>query len=1006
MKKILSIFTVLAVILSCVAAVLPTAIVFAAEGKALTNLYDDNYYSFHGSSTRSYDFDTENKKITVDGILKSMINYTDDMTDFDASVTMQGNAKGAIYAGFAFHLNKDDFKTAQFNTEGYSVIVKCNSETNNYKDVKIIIRYVTDGKIKNSEIVKSYANVYSGQDMSRKFKFELKVDDTDFTMNLYDAKTNEAIFKGLSYPLDNRASKPDSGVYKSGNLAIISNGIHTFTDFNATSYGNMANIPPDESAGGPEPIDPIEEKYGVFGSVITDSDNYSTASTAVSRGLLNNTENTTDFSADMTIKADETGNVKAGIIFRVKSAGVGKDDMEGYALILQKVTTGVAAGNLRIFLYKYGAKDGTNVYMGDFGFSEEKITIGAGQEFGVHLNVVGNRAEAYFFDINDAELKSDVLSVNLNDSTGNSKEDPSIYYEKGSVGFYLANGSVKAVDFAVKAAEDMGGNGGGSELPVVGTPAVDNKIGSAVKGNATVVSNVKESNIAAPTVGDLAKYAANFDNYTYYSSSTSNKFLRTDEGITSTSAGTKRAILDGVTVKGFHATATMKISSEGTLRSGIVFRVNNIEKSIDENGTLPANNIEGYAAVLYKTPGTTNNYARVVLCIYKYGVRNDTHQYLGTVASKASEIPLTGCEKNITDAAGKELTIDVNVIDDQLTAYFYNTNNPSLKSETLVTELTDETDSEKSTPSLKGVHYKSGAIGLTATDYVTFTNFTVSEPIYPSNEVGNLALLDSYTLYGSGAMQEGEYITSNSSGTKKLIVNNLTVTDFTASVDMTIDPNGNLKSGFFFRVNEVANAADSQTGWAIVVTRNYATNGENNPNRIDIVLFKWGYNNGKLSYLGEVAREVYKSGSSFVDGKMAGEELTFVVRVKGAALDATLYHKSAPTNKPVTFSTNLKFAGDKEKGEVAYFESGSIGLYLGNSVSDPVNYNRVRNFHIDDGSGVLVKNVTKGGIAKLKGVLPITGEGAVVTVMAMVFVVALGALVGLYVYNRRGKREN
>ena len=66
------------------------------------------------------------------------------------------------------------------------------------------------------------------------------------------------------------------------------------------------------------------------------------------------------------------GNVKAGIVFRVKSVGVSKDDMQGYSLILQKVTTGAAAGNLRVFLYKYGAKNGTNVYMGDFGFSEEK----------------------------------------------------------------------------------------------------------------------------------------------------------------------------------------------------------------------------------------------------------------------------------------------------------------------------------------------------------------------------------------------------------------------------------------------------------------------------------------------------------------------------------------------------------------------------------------------------------------------------------------------------------
>ena len=303
----------------------------------------------------------------------------------------------------------------------------------------------------------------------------------------------------------------------------------------------------------------------------------------------------------------------------------------------------------------------------------------------------------------------------------------------------------------------------------------------------------------------------------------------------------------------------------------------------------------------------------------------------------------------------------------------------------------------------KGVYYKNGAIGLTATNQAVITKFVVGEPNYPSTDVGDLSNLESYTIYGSGAMQEGEYITSNSSGTKKLIVNNLTVTDFKASLDMTIDPNGNLKTGLFFRVNEVGNGADAQTGWALVATRNYATNGETNPNRIDIVLFKWGYANGKLSYLGEVSREVYKSGNSFVDGKMPGEELTFVVQVKGAAIDATLYQKSNPENKPITFSTNLKFAGKNEKEEVAYFESGGIGLYLGNSVSDPVNYNQVRNFHIDDGSGVEVKeNYIALAKTRILGI-PVTGESVLITVAFAVLAISLGVFVVISAYKKRVK---
>ena len=671
--------------------------------------------------------------------------------------------------------------------------------------------------------------------------------------------------------------------------------------------------------------------------------------------------------------------------------------MEGYALILQKTTSGP-----KLYLYKYGYNNGTLAYLGRIAYIEDSsIAITEGAEYIIHANVVGDKVVAYFYNKANASKTSKVLSASLKTNTDNenkgSVSTAGTYYSEGGVGFHAASGYVDALNFTVKAPEEISSENKG------GIPAQDNSKGSAVKGQVTMVSGVTGTEY---TAGSLAEYAADFDNYTYYSSSTSNKFLRIDDGIISDTTGTKRAILDGVTVKGFHAAATMRISSEGTLRSGIIFRVNDIEKSAADDGVVGSNDIEGYAAILYKTPGTTDSHARVVLCIYKYGIVKGKYTYLGTVASKASEVPLKGYEKDITAAAGQELTIHVNVIGDQVTAYYYNAKDPSLKSEELVADLNDETDLETSTPSLKGVHYDSGAIGLTAQNYVTFTNFTVGEPNYPSTDVGDLSELDSYTIYGSGVTKEGEYFVANSSGTKKMIVNNLTVTDFKASVDMTIDNNGNLKAGFFLRVNEIGNGADAQTGYAIIVSRNYSTLGETNPNRIDIVIFKWGYQNGKLAYLGEVAREAYKSGATFMDGKMAGEELTFVVSVKGAAIDATLYKKGEENNKPATFSTNLKFAASKEKEEVAYFESGSVGLYLGNSVSDPLNTTKLRNFRIDDGSGIEIKATGKTGIAGLlSGVSPMTGEGMLIMIISAIFVTSTVVLFGSYYYGKRGKRE-
>ena len=141
-----------------------------------------------------------------------------------------------------------------------------------------------------------------------------------------------------------------------------------------------------------------------------------------------------------------------------------------------------------------------------------------------------------------------------------------------------------------------------------------------------------------------------------------------------------------------------------------------------------------------------------------------------------------------------------------------------------------------------------------------------------------------------------------------------------------------------------------------------------------------------------------------MDGKMAGEELTFVVSVKGAAIDATLYKKSDKSNKPATFSANLKFAAGKEKNGAVYYESGAIGLY---SVSDPLNTTKLRNFHIDDGSGVEVKISALGKLASAFGLSPTTGEGMVVLLAGAVLLISAVSAVWFGILEKTGqKREN
>lgn len=1000
MKKIIAIFT--AILLIC--SVIVPATVIAEPNITLPGLYHEKFYKVHGNKGYNVTFDPENETITSsNNQTKSLVNYSQDMTSFDSTVTIQGNTLGNIYAGISFHVQDSNFTAGTFNSSGYSVIVKRNSETG-YNTAKVIVRYTTGGSSKkeiSKDIVK---NLPTDKDI--KLRLDVSVTDTNFVAKLYK---EDGTYLGSTdtFNLDATAIYAGTKYYPSGGFALITNGVNIFSKLSVTAHSAMANIPnPEDIPGGDVgggSSDVLLEKYDVYGETVTDNNNFTTATSSIARGLLKNGSKA-NFSADLKLRVNDKKTVKAGIIFRVQSAGASTDDMQGYSLIVDTTKD----SSVRLYLYKYGDVNGTNKYLGRIGdfVTAPNISLTAGKELILHINVVDNVVESYVYDASNSSLKSDVLTYSLNNLTDSESKGTyntgKTYYADGKIGFYVAKDSlVNAMAFTVGDAQKIEGDVGITG----GVPAVDTTTGGAVQSGSNTVGNVNGSNIAAPTVSTLNQYAADFDNYTLYSSSTSSRFVLTDAGLSSKTTGAKRAMLDGVTVKGFHSTVTMRIDEEGTLRSGMVFRVNNIEKGLAENGTLASNDIEGYAVILYKTPGNTDDHARVVICVYKYGIIKGKYTYLGTVASKASTVPLTGYSKKVSDAAGQILTLDVNLIEDELTAYFYNNSDPSLKSEKLFTNLKSTTDIEKGTPSLSGIHYDRGAIGLTATDYVTFINFTLEEPLRESVEVGDLSNLDSYTIYGSGVKQEGEYITSNSSGTKKVIVNNLTVKDFKASMDMTIDPNGNLKTGIFFRVNELGNGADDQTGYAIIVTRNYSTNGEKNPNRIDIVLFKWGYQNKKLTYLGEVSREVYKSGASFVDGKMAGEELTFVVNVKGAAVDATLYHKANPTNKPVTFSTNLKFGTDKEKGEVAYFESGSIGLYLGNSVSDPVNYNKVRNFHIDDGSGVVVNARRTVGLASRMGLSPITGEGVLILVAGAIFVISATAMAGVGVYNRRLKRK-
>ena len=83
----------------------------AEDGVVLPGLYKAENYRTHGNTNYSVEFNEEKKYIkSSNNQTKSMINYSQDMTAFDASLIIQGSSSGNIYGGVAFHIQESEFE--------------------------------------------------------------------------------------------------------------------------------------------------------------------------------------------------------------------------------------------------------------------------------------------------------------------------------------------------------------------------------------------------------------------------------------------------------------------------------------------------------------------------------------------------------------------------------------------------------------------------------------------------------------------------------------------------------------------------------------------------------------------------------------------------------------------------------------------------------------------------------------------------------------------------------
>ncbi|MEE1054256.1 MAG: hypothetical protein U0L36_00270, partial [Acutalibacteraceae bacterium] len=194
---------------------------------AVSDLYSVDNYTTHGTADYTVTLG-ESSIATNNKQTKSMLNNTAYMTDMEAEVTIQGNDKGSIYAGIAVHIQPDDFTKGTFNTSGYSIFVKRNSETG-LNAAEIHTRYCVGGSSKYEDVV-TMTTALDSADIGLRLRLFVAVYGDDIVIKLFDSTGATQYGETLTYPLDYTTIYTATECYESGAVALITNGAHTFTD--------------------------------------------------------------------------------------------------------------------------------------------------------------------------------------------------------------------------------------------------------------------------------------------------------------------------------------------------------------------------------------------------------------------------------------------------------------------------------------------------------------------------------------------------------------------------------------------------------------------------------------------------------------------------------------------------------------------------------------------------------------------------------------------------------
>ncbi len=341
----------------------------------------EDFTLFSTKSAYSATFNPSNKSIKTTSTGKAKLNNTEYLSSFKASMDIEGNpTSGFTKGGFAFHIQDSDFNNNYFNTSGYSVFAR--RETDSLNTVSIVYRYCTNGSSVYSYVAGSYENL-DPKVTNYKFTLELVVTEDKFYAQLKD-ESGKIIVNAKEAPLNEKQSGKSTKYYPTGSLAIINDLTHTFSNIQVTKTYELVK---------------------------------------------------TDYlKATATFTIAETGNNQVGFALRAQNSIMGSPGYDGF--VVKLVNNSLPDGQIGLQLTRYGTNSSGQKYvnLGNIKTYTDKTVLDGASPFGATIimeaELEGKDLTVTISNPDNSSLSS-TYSFDLSKSSGYTAD-----YQTGGFGFF------------------------------------------------------------------------------------------------------------------------------------------------------------------------------------------------------------------------------------------------------------------------------------------------------------------------------------------------------------------------------------------------------------------------------------------------------------------------------------------------------------------------------------------------------------------------------------------